>query len=444
MFRKLLVANRGEVAARVLATCRRLGIQCVAVASAADEDLAWLQDADEVIVLGGARAAQSYLDQDAILEAAQATGATAIHPGWGFLAENAVFAARCEAAGLAFVGPPAALIRRLGDKVEARNTMGSLGVPLIPGSDGPLSDLDEAREVAARIGYPVLLKASAGGGGRGMRRAFSADQLESAWSEASGEAQAAFGNPELYLEKLIVGGRHIEFQILVDAFGTGIALGERECSIQRRHQKLVEETPSPVVSRDDSAAMGARCAEALAALGYRNAATVEMLRDADGQLYFMEVNTRLQVEHAITEEVTGVDLVEHQLRISAHQPLDLAFEASGHAIEVRINAEDPDAGFRPCPGRVTKLALPEGEGLRVDTHLREGDAVSPHYDSMICKLIAHGTTRADAISRLDAALAALQIEGVVTTGPLHRRILASDAFASGTYDTTTLDSLLEA
>ena len=444
MFRKLLVANRGEVAARVLATCRRLGIQCVAVASAADKDLAWLEGADEVVILGGARAAQSYLDQDAILEAAQAAGATAIHPGWGFLAENAIFAARCEAAGLAFVGPPAALIRRLGDKVQARNTMGSLGVPLIPGSDGPLDDLAQARVVAERIGYPVLLKASAGGGGRGMRRAMSPDQLESAWNEASGEAQAAFGNPELYLEKLIVGGRHIEFQVLVDAFGTGIALGERECSIQRRHQKLVEETPSPAVTREDSAAMGERCAQALAALGYRNAATVEMLRDADGQLYFMEVNTRLQVEHAITEAVTGVDLVEHQLRIAANQRLDLVVEASGHAIEVRINAEDPEAGFRPCPGRVTRLELPEGEGIRVDTHLRSGDAVSPHYDSMICKLIASGPTRAEAIARLDAALADLTIDGVVTTGALHRRILASPAFASGDYDTTTLDQLLEA
>ncbi len=444
MFRKVLVANRGEVAARVLATCRRLGIGCVAVASSADRDLAWLEGADQVVVLGGARAAQSYLDQDAVLEAAVATGATAIHPGWGFLAENSVFAARCESAGLAFVGPSAALIRRLGDKVEARRTMGSLGVPLIPGSPGPLGDLDEARGVAESIGYPVLLKASAGGGGRGMRRAFAPEELAAAWSEAAGEAQAAFGNPELYLEKLIRGGRHIEFQVLVDAFGNGLALGERECSIQRRHQKLVEETPSVVVAASDSAAMGARCASALAALGYRNAATVEMLRDADGQLYFMEVNTRLQVEHGVTEEVTGVDLVEQQLRIAANQKLSLDVAASGHAIEVRINAEDPEQGFRPCPGRVTKLVLPQGEGIRVDTHLCEGDSVSPHYDSMICKVIARGGSRAEAIARLDGALTALVIEGVTTTQALQRQILASQAFSSGDYDTTTLDTLLEA
>jgi acetyl-CoA carboxylase biotin carboxylase subunit len=294
VFRRVLIANRGEVAARVLRTCKRLGVQVVAVASEADRGLGWLQDADEVVLLGPARAARSYLDQDALLEVARRTGATAVHPGWGFLAENATFAARCEALGLTFIGPRSPLIRAMGDKIAARTTMAKLGMPLIPGSPGPVSTLVEARREADRVGYPVLLKAAAGGGGRGMRRAYAPDQLQAAFEQASAESQSAFGDGSLYLEKLIVGGRHIEFQVLVDHFGHGVHLGERECSIQRRHQKLLEESPSPVITEAQRAQVGGLVAEVVARAGYRNAGTVEMLRDQDGQLYFMEMNTRLR------------------------------------------------------------------------------------------------------------------------------------------------------
>jgi len=447
MFRRILVANRGEVAARVLRTCRRMGVECVAVASVADRELSWLEEADEVVVIGPARSSRSYLDQDAVLEAARRTRSAAIHPGWGFLAENAVFAARVAAAGLTWIGPPPHVIRKLGDKVAARRAMSGLGVPVIPGSDGALETLEEARAVAESIGYPVLLKAVAGGGGRGMRRVYSADEIESAWQQARGEARAAFGDPTMYLEKLIEGGRHIEFQVMVDTFGHGLHFGERECSVQRRHQKLLEETPSVVVSPELRDEMGARVAGALSELGYQGAGTVEMLRDADGALYFLEVNTRLQVEHPITEMTWGVDLVELQLRVAAGQRLTLdqgELGPTGHAIEMRINAEDPDAGFRPCPGRVTRLVLPEMDGVRVETHLREGDAISPHYDSMVCKLVVHADTRADAIARSAAALDALTFEGVTTTAGLHARVLTEPAFQSGDYDTTTLENWLSA
>ena len=443
MFRRILVANRGEVAARVLKTCHRLGVQVVAVTSDADRELGWLGDADEVVCLGPGAASRSYLDTDAILEAASRTGAAAIHPGWGFLAENAAFAARCEAAGITFIGPPSWVMRRMGDKVAARASASSLGLPVIPGSDGALGDVAEARALADTIGYPVLLKAASGGGGRGMRRVDAAEELEEAWSACTAEAQGAFGDPTLYLEKLIEGGRHIEFQVMADRFGGAVHLGERECSIQRRHQKLLEESPSPAVSAAQRSALGERIAGATAAMGYRGAGTVEMLQDRSGELYFMEMNTRLQVEHSVTEAVYGVDLVEWQLRVAANQPLpDVPAGPVGHAIEARINAEDPDRDFAPGPGRVHTLHLPQGEGIRVDTHLQAGDAIPPHYDSMICKIIAHGADRAQAIARLDQALAELRIEGVPTTTSLHRRILREPAFVSGTYDTTTLETLL--
>ena len=447
MFRRVLIANRGEVAARVLRTCRRLGISCVAVASEADRALSWLDDADEVVCIGPARASLSYLDQDAILEAADRTGATAVHPGWGFLAENATFARRCEAAGLAFVGPPPQVIDLLGDKIAAREAMGGLGIPLIPGSTGrPLPNLEAAATAAQQAGYPVLLKAVAGGGGRGMRRVDGPDSLEAAWNQARAEAQAAFGDARMYLEKLIIGGRHIEFQVLVDSFGHAVHLGERECSIQRRHQKLLEETPSMALDSALRDEMGTRVAQALTALGYRSAGTVEMLRDRDGKLWFLEVNTRLQVEHPITEAVTGLDLVEWQLRIAAGQRLGFGQADVAHrgaAIELRLNAEDPENGFRPSPGAIRRLVFPSGEGVRVDSHLREGDAVSPHYDSMVAKLIAHGDTREQALDRAAAALEGLTIEGIDTKAALLARLLASDALRSGVYDTTTLEEMLE-
>ncbi len=444
MFRRILVANRGEVAARVLRTCRRMGVEVVAVTSAVDRELGWLDEADEVICLGPGPANRSYMDADAVLEAAVLTGAAAIHPGWGFLAENAAFAARCEAAGLTFIGPPSHVMRQMGDKIAARASASSVGLPVIPGSDGALEDVAQARRVAEAIGFPVLLKAAAGGGGRGMRRVHGPDELEEAWNACVAEAQGAFGDGTLYLEKLIEGGRHVEFQVVADRFGTAVHLGERECSIQRRHQKLLEESPSPALTPAQRTELGGRVAAAAAEMGYRGAGTVEMLQDADGALYFMEMNTRLQVEHPVSEAVYGVDLVEWQLRVAANQPLPPVPDGpKGHAIEVRINAEDPDRDFAPCPGRVTRLELPEGAGIRVDTHLRSGDLIPPHYDSMICKLIAHGSDRAQAIKRLSTALAATRIEGVVTTLSLHQRILKEPAFLSGRYDTTTLETLLE-
>ncbi len=448
MFRTVFIANRGEVAARVARTCKRLGIRVVAGVSEPDADLAWLRPeaglVDAVAVLGGR---QSYLDVDAILAAARQHGASALHPGWGFLSENAIFATRCEAERIRFIGPTPAAIRSMGDKSVAKDTMRRMGLPLIPGSDGPLVSAEHGRAIAAQSGYPVLLKARSGGGGRGMRRVYDAESLEGAFSQASAEALSAFGDGALYLEKLIEGGRHIEFQVLGDSFGNVVCLGERECSVQRRHQKLVEESPSVGVSPERRREMMARVSAACARAGYRGAGTVEMLMDKDGALYFMEMNTRLQVEHPVTELCTGVDLVEQQLRIAAGQALPADWIANGvptfgHAVECRINAEDPSQGFKPAPGRVTRLSLPQrvaGATLRVDTHLYEGDAISPHYDSLIAKLIVHGPSRAAAIAGMDEALANLVVEGVPTTASLHRRVLADARFASGNYDTSMLD-----
>ena len=446
MFRRILIANRGEVAARVLRTCKRMGIEVVAVTSQADAGLGWLKDADQVVCIGPAKSAGSYLSQENILEAAKQTGATAIHPGWGFLAENADFSARCAAVGITFIGPGPRVMRSMGDKIQARATMDALGMPLIPGSQGQVCDLRAAASEAERIGYPVLLKATAGGGGRGMRRVFEPAGLQEGFESASNESLAAFGNGALYMEKLIVGGRHIEFQVVVDRFGNAIHLGERECSIQRRHQKLIEESPSPALTQAEREEMGALVAAIAARAGYRNAGTIEMLRDATtGELYFMEMNTRLQVEHTISEEVTGVDLVELQLKIAANHAIEpIPPKMTGHAIEARINAEDVEQDFRPCPGTITRLVWPQGEGIRVDSHLHEGDEISPHYDSMIAKIIAHGSDRSQAISRLKQALKDLVVEGVKTTTPLHIRVLENEEFLSGRYDTTTLTRMLEA
>lgn len=440
MFRRILIANRGEVAARILRTCRRLGIEAVVVASAADREAAWLAEADVVVPLGGARAVDSYLDVDALLEVAVRHHCAAVHPGWGFLAENDLFVRRCEAAGLTFVGPSAHHIRLMGDKALARDTMAALGMPIIPGTREPLTSLEQARRMAEEIGYPVLLKAVAGGGGRGMRAVDGPEALQEAWREASAEATSAFGDGRLYLERRIVGGRHVEVQVIADRYGRAMHLGERECSLQRRHQKVLEEAPSPGLSPEERERILPLVADVVARSGYRNAGTVEMLLDASGKLWFMEMNTRLQVEHPVTEAVTGVDLVEWQLRVAANEPLPtrpIAFE--GHALELRINAEDPDQGFRPSPGRVEVLELPQGDGLRVDTHLRAGDRISPHYDSMVAKLIVHGPTREIAVQRARDAVAATRIEGVTTNLGLHARILAWDAFVSGRYDTTSLE-----
>ena len=444
MFRRILIANRGEVAARVLRTCRRLGIEAVAVATDPDADLQWLGDADQVVSIGGKRA---YLDADALIQAAVDHRCSAVHPGWGFLSENPTFAARCEASRLSFIGPRPLSMRQFADKSVARATMKGLGLSPIPGTDGALATVHAAREAAAEIGYPVLLKAVSGGGGRGMRRVFDPDGLEAAWDEAGAEARSAFGDGRLYMEKLIVGGRHVELQVLGDGEGDVRVLGARECSVQRRHQKLVEEGPPPALTAAEYDRAAADAARAVGALRYRGAGTVEMLQDQDGTLWFMEMNTRLQVEHTVTEATTGIDLVEWQLRVAVNQGLgglDLSAAPGGHSLECRINAEDPGQGFRPQPGTIRTLELPPTPGVRIDTHLRQGDRISPHYDSMFAKVISHGATRAQAIDRMIDALRGLVVEGVPTTIPLHLAILDHADFRAGRYDTRWLEANLDA
>jgi acetyl-CoA carboxylase biotin carboxylase subunit len=441
----VLIANRGEIAGRVIRACRALGIESVVVYSEADRGAPWLEEADRAVCIGPAPAAASYLDQDAVLQAAEQEDCQAVHPGYGFLAENAVFAARCEQQGLTFVGPSPRAIRLMGDKVAAKRTMAALGLPTIPGSDGPVATASAAAAVAERIGYPVMLKASAGGGGRGLRACEDRTTLDRAWASAALEAGKAFGDPTLYVEKLVAGGRHVEFQVLADAAGRAVHLGERECSIQRSHQKLVEEAPSPVVDPQTRAALGHRIASAVASIGYRSAGTVEFLRAPDGALHFMEMNTRLQVEHPVTEMLTGVDLVAAQLRIAANRPLELCQDDvrfDGHAVEFRINAEDPGAGFRPDPGRIRRFVPPPASvaGVRVrwDSVVREGYRIPPHYDSMIGKLILHGRDRTTVLGAAREALVALTIEGVHTTIPLHLKLLDEPAFRTGTYDVELL------
>jgi acetyl-CoA carboxylase biotin carboxylase subunit len=445
MFRRLLIANRGEVAARIARTCRRLGVHTVAVASQADLGAKWLADADTVVPLGAAAASGSYLDADALIEVAVHHRCAAVHPGWGFLSENAVFARRCEAAGLTFVGPDPRHLALMGDKAVARKTMAALGMPVVPGSDGPLADLDDAKRAFDRVAGPALLKAVSGGGGRGMRPVDDAAELRDAWEQATAEALSAFGDGRLYLERRIVDGRHVEVQVLADRFGTCLHLGERECSVQRRHQKVIEEAPSPALSAAERERFLPLVADVIGRSGYRNAGTVEMLRDASGELFFMEMNTRLQVEHPVTEQVTGLDLVELQLRVAANQPLPLGqadVAVRGHAIELRINAEDPSQGFRPAPGRVTALRWPTGDGVRVDTHLRDGDRIPPNYDSMVAKVIVHGPDRATALERARAAVAATRVDGVPTNLDLHARILRWEPFVSGNYHTKSLEQAL--
>jgi len=446
LFHRVLIANRGEIAARVIRACRELGVETVAVYSEADRGAPWLADATATLCIGPAPAARSYLDADAILQAAEQTECRAIHPGYGFLSENALFAARCEQHGITFVGPGPAAIRAMGDKLRAKRTMAAAGLPTIPGSTEPLASAADAARLADEIGYPVLLKASAGGGGRGMRRCDAPAGLPAAYAEAAREAESAFGSSELYLEKYLVGGRHVEFQILADRYGHAVHLGERECSIQRHHQKLVEESPSPALTAEERDAIGRRAASAAASFGYVNAGTLEFLRTERGELFFMEMNTRLQVEHPVTEMVTGLDLVQWQLAIAVGAPLGFRQDEvalAGHAIEFRINAEDPDAGFRPDPGRITAVSDPSaaapGVAVRWDAGVAPGWRVPPHYDSMIGKLIVHAGTRAEVLEAARSALRALGIQGIKTTVPLHLRLLDDPAFAAGTYDVRTLE-----
>ncbi|HVO17241.1 MAG TPA: acetyl-CoA carboxylase biotin carboxylase subunit [Alphaproteobacteria bacterium] len=443
MFEKVLIANRGEIALRIHRACREMGIHTVAVHSTADADAMHVRLADESVCIGPPPARDSYLNIPAIVSAATITGADAIHPGYGFLSENANFAAIVEEHGLVFIGPSPEHIRMMGDKVQAKATMKELGVPVVPGSDGPVASAADVGDLAQRIGYPVLIKAAAGGGGRGMKVAQAPDQLADQLRIARQEAKANFGDDAVYLEKYLGAPRHIELQILADGQGNVIHLGERDCSLQRRHQKLLEEAPSPALNAATREKLGRIGTDALKKLGYRNAGTIEFLYE-NGEFYFIEMNTRVQVEHPVTEMVSGFDIVREQIRIAAGAPLSIRQQdvtLSGHAIECRINAENPDS-FAPSPGRVTEYHPPGGLGVRVDSALYSGYRVPPHYDSLVAKLIVHGNTRNECLMRLRRALEEYVIGGIDTTIPLHRRIIADRDFLNGDYDIRWLEKFV--
>jgi acetyl-CoA carboxylase biotin carboxylase subunit len=445
MFKKILIANRGEIALRIIWACRELGIQTVAVYSTADADSLHVKFADEDVCIGPPQNADSYLKIGAVIAAAEITDADAIHPGYGFLAESAHFAEVCEACKIRFIGPSPGVIRLMGDKARARETMLAAGVPILPGSHGTVGDEAEAMRLAARVGYPVIVKAAAGGGGRGMRVVATPAELAAAVTAARTEAKAAFGVPDVYVEKYLKNPRHIEFQILGDSFGNVVSLGERECSIQRRHQKILEEAPSTALNPKLRRRMSEAALKVARSVGYQNAGTVEFLLDEEGRFYFIEMNTRIQVEHPVTEMVTGIDLIKEQIKIAAGESLAFRQEdiqQVGHAIECRINAEDPES-FKPSPGKITTFHLPGGPGVRVDTAAHPECFIPPHYDSMIAKLITRGNNRMEAISRMRRSLEVMVVEGIRTNVPLHRRILNDPDFIRGTLDTGFLDRLLD-
>jgi len=446
VFSKILIANRGEIAVRIIRACHELDVRAVAVYSQADSESLHVRLADEAVCIGPPPAKQSYLKPDRILSAASITGAEAIHPGYGFLAENAQFADVCERSGVRFIGPPAASIRAMGDKSNARRAAAAHGVAIVPGSPHPVRDLEDAKRLARDLGYPLMVKASAGGGGKGIRVVQAADALESQLATAAAEAASAFGDPAVYLERYLPDPRHVEIQVLLDGEGRGVHLGERDCSIQRRHQKLVEESPSPALTETMRTAMGEAALRVARAAGYRNAGTVEFLLDATGHYYFMEMNTRIQVEHPVTEMVTGLDLVKAQIRIAAGEPLGLSQEdvrLNGHSLECRINAEDPER-FLPCPGRVSALHLPGGPGVRVDSHAYAGYTIPPQYDSLLANLIVHGSDRQEAILRMRRALGEMAVEGIRTTIPFHQKLLSHPEFVAGRTSTQFLARLMEA
>ena len=446
MFKKVLIANRGEIALRVIRACRELDIATVAVFSEADRESLHVRLADESVCIGPPAPAQSYNYIARLISAAEVTGADAIHPGYGFLSENAHFVEVCESCNFTFIGPSPEMIRRMGDKAEAKRTMKAAGLPMVPGSDGVLNDVDEAIGIAREIGFPVIVKAAAGGGGRGMRIAWDEKILRQGFGIAQAEAGAAFNDSSVYLEKYITQPRHIEIQLFGDGKGSVVHMGERECSVQRNHQKLIEEAPSSVLTPEQRVQMGELAANGAASIGYRNAGTMEFLYDQDGSFYFMEMNTRIQVEHPVTEEVTGIDLVKEQILVAAGEPMTFRQEdvkLDGHAIECRINAEDFERGFRPSPGKVTYWYRPGGPGLRVDSHVYAGYTIPPYYDSMIGKLIAHGKDRAEAIRRMEIALEEMIVEGIKTTIPFHRLALATDKFRKGDLSTRFVEELLK-
>ena len=446
MFRKILIANRGEIALRVISACKEMGIRTVAVYSEADRHSLHVKFADEAICIGPPRSAESYLNVPAVISAAEIADVDAIHPGYGLLSENANFAEVCRASNIKFIGPPPEVTRLMGEKSTARQTMKKARVPILPGSDGMISTEDEALECARSVGYPVILKAAAGGGGRGMRICRNAAELPALFQQAASEAASSFGNGDLYMEKYLDRPRHIEFQILADEHGNVMSLGERECSIQRRHQKLIEEAPSLAITPKLRAELGKTIERCMKDVGYRNAGTVEFLMDEDGKLYFIEMNTRIQVEHTITEMVTGIDLVKAQIRIAAGERLSeivpTPVAITGHAIECRINAEHPEK-FTPSAGTITAFNLPGGNGVRVDTAQYAEGVVPPYYDSLIAKLVCHGHNREEAINKMQRALSQFVVQGIYTSIPLHQRIFDDPEFRSGHFDTKFMERFFE-
>jgi acetyl-CoA carboxylase biotin carboxylase subunit len=444
MFDKILIANRGEIALRVIRACREMGIKSVAVHSTADADAMHVRMADESVCIGPAAGTDSYLSMPAIISACEITGAQAIHPGYGFLSENARFVQIVEDHDITFIGPTAEHIRVMGDKITAKDTMKDLGVPCVPGSDGGVPTLEDAKRIGDEIGYPVIIKATAGGGGRGMKVAKSADEVKQAFMTARAEGKAAFGNDEVYIEKYLTTPRHIEIQVFGDGKGKAVHLGERDCSLQRRHQKVFEEAPGPCITQEERARIGKICADAVAKINYIGAGTIEFLYE-NGEFYFIEMNTRLQVEHPVTEGIFGVDLVREQIRVASGLPLSFEqddLEINGHAIEVRINAERLP-NFAPCPGKVTAYHAPGGLGVRMDSALYNGYSIPPYYDSLIGKLIVHGRDRTEALARLERALSELIVDGVETTVPLFNQLLAEDDIHSGDYNIHWLEKWLE-
>ncbi len=441
MFKKILIANRGEIALRVIRACRELGVQTVAVYSEADRESLHVRFADDDVCIGPAPARDSYLKIPRIIAAAEITGADAIHPGYGFLAENAEFAETCVASNIAFIGPTAAQIRVMGDKAAARKAMSDVGVPIVPGTPGPVDDVDEALAFAEEIGFPVIIKAAAGGGGKGMRVAKDADDFARSFQLARSEALSAFGNADVYVEKYLTRPRHIEFQILGDKFGNVIHLGERDCSVQRRHQKLIEEAPSPAMTPELRKKMGDDAIRGAKSIDYVGAGTIEMLLDEDGSYFFMEMNTRIQVEHPVTEMLTGIDLVKEQIRVAAGERLSVLEvpPLRGHVIECRVNAEDPARNFQPSPGRIEVFHPPGGPGVRLDTHVYTGYTVPPYYDSLLAKLIVQGRDRQEALRRMQMALESFIVEGVTTTIPFLARVMSNPRFQSGDVDTKFLE-----
>lgn len=443
MFKKILIANRGEIALRIIRTCKELGIKTVAVYSEADKDSLHVVFADEAVCVGPAPSKESYLKIPNIISAAVITGADAIHPGYGFLAENADFSDICASANIKFIGPNGEMINKMGDKALAKSTMKNCGVPVVPGSDGAVKNIQEAKKIAENIGYPVMLKASAGGGGKGMRIVYEESELENAFTMASTEANAAFGNPEIYLEKFIENPRHVEIQIIGDKFGNIYSYGERDCSVQRRHQKLIEEAPSPILNSNLRKKMSEAAILGAASVNYEGAGTVEFLVDKHNNFYFIEMNTRIQVEHPVTEMINNVDLIKQQILVAAGEKvINLPSNPTGHSMEFRINAEDPDNGFRPSPGKIEYLHFPGGFGVRIDSHIYDDYIIPPYYDSLLAKMIVWGSDREHAIKRARRAFEEFKIEGIKTTIPFHQKVLENEDFIKSNYDTSFLEKFI--